>query len=520
MIAKKEKNNFYGMCLLVTIIILTGLVFQSCKGSLSKNSNKLVVAIQASPVTLDPRLATDAEGDKISSLMCDGLYIRDNKLENSPNLAERFETISDTSYKFYLRPDLKFSDGTPLTADDVVYTYRSVIDGKVISPFKSSFERIATIEAESPTVVKVEMKAAYAPFLTIFTRGIVSRAAVEQKGEKFGMEPVCSGPYKLIKFVPDSVVELAVNEDYFGEKPRLAGIEFQIIKDDNIRVMKLIKGDVDLVQNGISPMLIESVMKNPNLTKLEDTSVVVTYMGLNLSDPILAKKEVREAIAYAIDRDEVINHRWKGLAVKANSVLSPANWAYDPGLMQYPYDPVKANKLLDAAGLKDKDGGGDLKRFKLVYKTTNVKDRIDIARLISHQLEKVGIATKVEPYEWGTFFKDVKSGNFQLYTLSWVGVTEPDIFFDILHSTQWPPVGLNRDRYKNSRVDELVEKGRVTMDQAERKKIYAEIQKIVLEDLPLIPLWYEKNVVIYRKDLKNVSLRPDAFYRTFANIEK
>ena len=132
----------------------------------------------------------------------------------------------------------------------------------------------------------------------------------------------------------------------------------------------------------------------------------------------------------------------------------------------------------------------------------------------------MGIGVRVEPYEWGTFFKDVRRGNFQAYTLSWVGVTDPDIFYDVCHSSQFPPHGLNRGRYRNSQVDRLVEEGRVTMDRNKRRVVYNKVQKILLEDLPYIPLWYEKNVVVYNKDLKGVSLWPNASYRTFVDIEK
>lgn len=501
-------------CVLASLL----LVSASCKKS-QGTDGIIKVAIQASPVTLDPRIANDAEGDKIASLICDGLMARDDRLSIVPALAENYEKISDTSYRFYLKPGILFSDGTPLTADDVVYTYKTIMDGKVASVFRSAYGRVSDVIAESPSVVRIDLKEPYAPVFTMLVRGIVSKASAEAKGQKFGMEPVCAGPYKLVKFIPDSSVTLAANPSYYGDAPKNAGIEFQVIKDDNIRSLKLIKGDVDLVQNGIPPMVLESVVKNSGLEMKEDTGTVMTYMGFNLDDPVLSKEKVRQALAFAIDRDEIIGHRWKGLAVKANSILAPGNWAYDEGLMQYPYDPAKASKLLDEAGYKDPDGDGPKKRFTLLYKTSTLKDRIDIARMIAHQLEKVGIGARVEPYEWGTFYRDVKNGNFQIYSLSWVGISEPDIFYDVCHSSQIPPVGLNRGHYKNATIDRLVEAGRVTMDEDERRKIYSEVQRTLIEELPFIPLWYEKNVVVYRDGLTGVRLRPDASYRVFVDVK-
>ena len=208
------------------------------------------------------------------------------------------------------------------------------------------------------------------------------------------------------------------------------------------------------------------------------------------------------------------------MAVKANSILAPGNWAYDKNLKEYEYDPVKAKSLLDKAGFKDPDGDGPKNRLEFVYKTSNNKERIDIAQMIAHQLRKVGIGVRVEPYEWGKFYSDVKKGNFQMYSLSWSLLTEPDMFYDVCHSSMWAPQGVNRNRYKNAEVDKLVEEGRVTMDRNKRKDIYAKVQEIVLDELPYVPLWYEKNVVVYRDDLKDVKLRPDASFYTLTEIKK
>ncbi|MFH0800204.1 MAG: ABC transporter substrate-binding protein [Pseudomonadota bacterium] len=509
------KNKWVSVAVLAVLVSLSG-----CRSAVGRGGGTIIVATQFGPLTLDPRLVTDAEGDKISSLICDGLLARNSSLELVPALAERYERISDTSYRFFLRHGATFGDGSELTSADVVYTFRSIMDGKIASPLRAAFDRIADVVAEKPDVVRIDLKEVYAPFLSMLTRGIVSASAAEGRGAAFARDPICVGPYRLVRFVADSVVELSANPAYYGGAPKNSKLVFEIVKDDNIRVMKLMKGDVDLVQNSIPPMLIDSLKKNPALREIDEVGTVMTYLGFNLTDPALSDKRVRQAIAYAIDRDEIIAHRWRGLAVKANSILSPGNWAYDADLPQYQYNPAKAAKLLDEAGFGGPEGAKPAARLKLKYKTSTVKERIDVARMISDQLSKVGIAARVEPYEWGTFFRDVGRGNFQIYTLSWVGIFEPDIFYEVCQSSRVPPNGLNRGRYKNPEVDRLVQEGRQTMDQAKRRAIYAEVQKIVLDDLPFIPLWYEKNVIVYRDGLSGVSLRPDASYRTFVNVEK
>ncbi|MFA5810904.1 MAG: ABC transporter substrate-binding protein [bacterium] len=506
--------------LLVPLTLLCITCFLAgCKGSAAERGD-VGIAIAASPITLDPRLATDAEGDKIASLICEGLLARDEDGDLIPLIAERFERVSDTSYRFYLREGVRFSDGTPLTAEDVVFTFHSIMDGSIASPFRGAFERVAAVDAESPQIVRFDLKGPFAPFLSYLTRGIVSKKVAEAAGTAFGSRPICVGPYKLVRFVPDSVVELAANDAYYGEAPKNARLIFDVIKDDNVRAMKLMKGDVDLVQNAIPALMQGGLLKGGAIEMEDGDGTVMAYLGMNLTDPILSNPKVRKAIAYAIDRDEIISHRFKGMASKANSILSPRNWAYDRELAQYEYDPQKAKALLDEAGFKDPDGDGPLPRFRLKYKTSTVKERVEIARMIAHQLEKVGIDARVVPYEWGTFYRDIRKGNFQIYTLSWVGVAEPDIFYEVCNSSQVPPNGMNRDHYSNEEVDRLVEQGRTTLDEEKRKEIYARVQRILFDDLPYIPLWYEKNVTLYRRGVEGVSVRPDASYRVFVDVSK
>jgi len=504
--------------LCVALIVFTSLA--ACKEAYLSERKTLEVAIQSGPITLDPRLATDAESEKICELLFDGLMGKNGQLNIVPNLAERYEQIDNITYRFFLRRGVLFHSGRPFNAKDVIYTYESIMKGELTSPFRESFSPIKAIVAEDDFTVRFELKEPYAPFLNLMTFGIVSQEDAKNLGDRFGREPLGTGPYRLVRFVPESVVELEANRGYFGQIPKISMLRLNVIKDDNIRILKLIKGDIDLVQNGIPPLLLPKVLETKGLKMRSDEGTVMTYLGMNLADKILKGAKVRQAIAYAVNRDEIIAHRFGGMATKADSILSPLNWAHPEGLRHYDYDPVKAGQLLDEAGYPVQAGGVPQLRFTLSHKTSTIKERIDIARMIAHQLKQVAVDVRVEPYEWGTFYRDVKSGNFQLYTLSWVGVTEPNVFFDVCHSSKFLPHGLNRGRYKNPRVDELVEQARVNMDQQARKTLYAEVQRILLEDLPFIPLWYEKNFVVYRKTLDGVSLRPDASYLTFVNVSK
>jgi peptide/nickel transport system substrate-binding protein len=219
--------------------------------------------------------------------------------------------------------------------------------------------------------------------------------------------------------------------------------------------------------------------------------------------------KVRQAIACAVDRERIIRHLLKNIVSEANSLLSPRNWAHDAAARRWAYDPERAKRLLDEAGFRDPDGDGPRPRFRLSFKTTNIDLRRRIAEALKEQLAQVGIDIELRAYEWGTFYSDVKSGNFHLFSLAWVGVEDPDIYHQIFHSSSVPPAGDNRGRYRNIEIDRLLERGRTTIDQQARRQIYANVQRILAEDLPYVPLWWWKNVIVKKPNLRDFVPYPD-----------
>jgi peptide/nickel transport system substrate-binding protein len=218
---------------------------------------------------------------------------------------------------------------------------------------------------------------------------------------------------------------------------------------------------------------------------------------------------VRQAIAQAIDREGIIRHLLKGLAAPATGLLSPGHWAYEPSVPRLLHDPQAAKKLLDSAGLPDPDGDGPLPRFKLSYKTTTLDLSRRLAEAFKEQLGRVGIELEVRSYEWGTFYADVKKGNFHLYSLLWVGIVDPNIYFNLFHSGNIPPRGNNRGRYRNLDIDRLLERARESLSPAERKRLYSSVQKMLARDLPIIPLWWKQNVVVMRRGVEGFVPYPD-----------
>ncbi|MEJ2635881.1 MAG: ABC transporter substrate-binding protein [Calditrichia bacterium] len=254
--------------------------------------------------------------------------------------------------------------------------------------------------------------------------------------------------------------------------------------------------------------------KIPGLKVEMKTGSIYVYLGLNLRNQYLKSKKVRQAIAYAIDVESIISNLMEGIDKPANSLLYPGNWAYNPGLPFYSYDTVKAEQLLDEAGFPDPDGKGGAPRFTLVYKCTDKQLSRQKAQIIQQYLSEVGIAIDIRSYEWGTFFDDIQNGRFDMYSLTWVGVYEPDMFFHLFHSSNIG-VGANRGGYSNPKVDYLIELAQRSMDINKRRQYYWQIQKILNDELPYISLWYETNVAVMNRDVFGFEIAPAAEWNSF-----
>jgi len=474
---------------------------------------EIVAAIEAWPTNLDPRMATDAYSERVGELIFSKLVREGPDLEPVGDLATSWEQPSPTVYRFHLRPDARFHDGTPVTAADVVYTFKWILDPAHGSPHRAAYEPIRDIVAEDDHTVRFELSAPHAPFLVNMVRGIVPAHLGDDPG--YAQKPVGSGPYRLADVRPGEALVLAAFADYPGGPPPTGRIVFKVLPEDTVRMLALKKGDVQFVMNGLPPDALEALKDEPDLVIERGPGTTYSYLGFNLRDPILQKHAVREAIARAIDRDAIIAGVYRGQARPATGLLPPGHWAYNGDVPKYAYDPEAAKRLLDGAGYPDPEGPAP--RFSLTYKTSQNQLTRRIGEVLQEQLAQVGIEVAVRSFEWGTFYADIKAGNFQLYTLSWVGVTDPDIYHYVFHSESIPPDGANRGRYANPDLDVLLERGRAEGDREARKAIYGEVQRIVARDLPYVSLWHPESVLVRDRRLTGFVLSPTGDYATLAH---
>jgi peptide/nickel transport system substrate-binding protein len=495
--------------------LLSSALLLSCqKSGHSPNTPRtLVVALESSPTYLDPRYATDAYSERVSKLIFNGLVRPDENSRLQPDLAESWQAIDERTYVFRLRRGVRFHNGAPLTAVDVKFTYDSVLDPATRSPKRGSLKFLESVDQLGPYEVRFRLAAPFAPFLQELSLGIVPYGAAPATHI-----PAGSGPFSLAEFSPGERAVLKANPAYRDGAPAVSTLVFKVIPDAIVRVLEFKKGSVDFIQNYFEPDMLPWLAKNTPATILSEQGTIFQYIGMNLEHPILARREVRRALGHAIDREAIVRHILKGLAVPATGLLSPRHWAYEAEVAQYSYDPEAAKRLLDQAGFPDPDGDGPLPRFKLSYKTTNVDLRKRIAETLKDQLARAGIELEVRGYEWGTFYGDIKKGNFHLYSLDWVGVLDPDIYHQLFHSESVPPNGNNRGRYRNPALDDLLEQGRRAGTIEERRRIYGRVQQVLADDLPYVPLWWWKNTVVMKPSVRGFVPYPDGDLFSLRNV--
>jgi peptide/nickel transport system substrate-binding protein len=503
--------------LLIYILLISALWTAGCSDASTPalRQGYLVVAIESQPLQLDPRYATDANSARIGGLIYNSLLRADEKLRLQPELAERWHMPDERTYIFDVRRDVVFHDGRPLSATDVKFTYESILNPQTRSPKRGPLKPLHAVDLLGPYRLRFRLSAPHAPFVEQFTLGIVP---INSAAETANAPPPGSGPFVLQSIDPGEKVTLKSNDMYWEGRPGINGLVFRVIPDAMVRVLEFKKRTVDFLQNDIEPDMLPWLAKNTAADIVTNQGTTFQYIGINLTHPILKNLKVRQAIALAIDRERLIRHLLKDLAVPASGLLSPLNWAYEDAVARWRYDPEHARRLLDAAGFHDPDGDGRRPRFKLSFKTSNIDLRRRIAEALKEQLLQVGIELEIRSYEWGTFYGDVRKGNFHLFSLAWVGIMDPDIHYQLFHSASVPPDGDNRGRYQNPQLDRWLEKGRRSTDNNERKLIYSEVQKLVAADLPYIPLWWVKNVVVQQPTVRGFVPYPDGDFISMKGV--
>ena len=478
-------------------LILLLATASSCgqKSTITQVNRDIIFAIGQAPLNLDPRYATDAASERVNRLIYQSLVDFDTQSKPIPSLAT-WVTISPTEYRFTLKRNcapfhhVPNSVQTFLTAHDVKATYDSFTIIKD-SPHAAEFDNIKNIIVTDGRTVVFHLKQPDSHFPAKLIIGILPAKLIAMD-QDFSHAPVGNGPLKLVAW--RNQLNLVRVSD--GQK-----ISLLEVKDPTVRVLKLLHGEADVLQGELPPELVKYLQTKPDVIVKTNRGANFSYLGLNMQDPVLKNLKVRQAIAHAIDRDAIIQKVMVANTRVASAILPPEHYTNQHSLPIYEYKPALAKQLLLEAGIK--------LPLKLVYKTSTDAQRVRFATIMQAQMLLAGIDLEIRSLDWGTFFEDVKQGNFQLYGLTWVGIKTPEIYDKAFGSNSIPPNGFNRGRYADSELDQLL------LDenwQAATARIHSQ--------LPYIPLWYEGQFAAMRKEIHNFSPKPDGNWDDLATISR
>ncbi len=480
------------------MFLLALMVCLLLAGCNAPDNHAIRFALASGPTNLDPRTTTDAAAERIDRLIYARLVDHDAHARPVASLAS-WVVLSPTHYRFTLGSRWRrFDDGTPLTAHDVAATYRSILDPAGASPHRATLSMIARIEVIDDDTLDFYLNRADRLFPGYLSLGILPAAKIAAH-HPFHRRPLGSGAFRLLSWEQADRLRLQRKAD--GQI-----LVFEQVKDPTMRVLKLLRGEVDLLQNDLPPELLAYLARQPGIALQRRPGSNFTYLGLQLQDPACGRLEVRQAIALGIDRPAIIEHVFHGAARPASALLPPEHWAGAAQLPRIEPDPARAKRLLAQAGY------GPEHPLRLSYKTSSDPFRVRIASILQQQLAAIGIAVEVQSYDWGTFYGDIKAGRFQLYSLAWVGIKSPDIFRYAFHSEAVPPAGANRGRFDDPQTDALLERAQQADTEAGQAGLYRRVQRRLLERLPYVPLWYEDEYAAVSERIRGYTLAADGAY--------
>lgn len=463
--------------------------------------DEIVIGSSGEASNLIPMLSSDSASHEISGFIFNGLVKYDKDLTLIGDLAKSWDISEDgLVITFYLKKGVKWQDGAEFTADDVMFGYKTIINEKTPSAYKEDFLQVKKAKVIDKYTFRVIYKKPFAPALSswgslvVLPKHILENQDITKTG--FSRHPIGTGPFQFKEWIPGQKVVLRENPDYFEGRPYLGGVTFRIIPDPATMFLELKAKSVDWA--GLSPLQYEkqtddAFFKN-NYRKFRYPSFSYTYLGFNLKHPYFHDNKVRQAIAYAINKEEILKGVLFGLGSISTGPYVPNTWPYNPNVKRYKYNPQKAKELLKESGWIDRDGDGVLEKDGRKFEFTILTNmgnamRTKTATIIQHRLKEVGIKVNIRQLEWSAFinwFIDKK--RFEAVILGWSIGLDPDQY-DIWHSSKTGEKELNFISFNNKEVDELLEKGRRTFDIEERKKAYFRIQEILAEELPYIFLY-------------------------------
>ena len=487
---------------------------------------RIVQATIGEPSNLIPRLATDASSSSVTNLLYFSLLRYDKDLELVPYAAESVEVLDEgRRLRFVLRRDIVWADGTPLTARDVEFSYRMMIDPNTPTAYAEDYLAVKEFRLLDDHTFEVIYDTVFARSLITWAGEIVPRHILEEENlleTARSRNPVGAGPYVLREWVPGRHLILQANDRYFEGRPYIDQVVLRIVPDTGTQFLELKAGNLDMMTLTPKQYLFQTTGPRweRDFRKYDYLAFGYTYLGYNLRHPIFKDKKVRQALAHAINKQEIVDIVLFGLGLPAVGPYKPGTWVFNENVVDYPYDPELARAMLAEAGWRDEDGDGVLEKdgrpfaFTIVTNQGN-EERAKTAIIIQERLREVGVKVEIRTIEWASFIQEfVNPGRFDALLLGWNILVDPDIH-TVWHSSQMRPNGLNHNFYANEEVDRLLEEGRQTLDLAVRKRVYDRIQEILHEDQPYSFLYVPYALPVVSARIRGIEPAPAGITHNF-----
>ncbi|MGA1796715.1 MAG: peptide-binding protein [bacterium] len=488
--------------------------------------DRIIVSSIGDAKRLLPLMASDSASAEIAGLIHNGLVKYDKDITVVGDLAESWDISEDgLVITFHLRRNVTWQDGAPFTADDCLFTYQTMVNPNVATPYSQDFLRVKEARALDDHTFRVAYGEPFAPALVSWGMGMIPRHLLEKEDlntTEYNRHPIGTGPYTLKEWVTGQRIVLEAYEGYFEGRPYIDQYVYRIIPDTATMFLELKAQGIDYM--GLDPMQYTRQTETPffeeNFRRFRYPSFGYTYMGYNLRDPKFSDQRVRQALTYAIDREGIIKGVLLGLGQVCTGPFPPESWAYNPDVRRYPYDPEQARKLLAEAGWEDHDGDGILDRegvrfaFTLITNQGN-DQRAKCAQIIQQNLKEIGVEVKINILEWQAFLHNfIDQRKFEAIILGWALSRDPDLY-DIWHSSKTAPQEFNFISYSNPDVDRLIIEGVRTFDIEERKAIYHKIHAILAEEQPYAFLYVPDALPIIHRRFHGIEKAPLGIWHNF-----
>ncbi len=512
----------------IMIIFISGVLFL-CLQAQGKNfflfaeekpvqGGSIVMGTIGEPSNLLPYMASDASSSEVSGLMHTSLLEYDKDLNVTACAAQSWDVLDGgRRIAFVMRDGIQWEDGAPLTAEDVEFTYRLMTDPKTPTAYAADFLMVKEFRRTGRLSFEVSYETPYARALLTWLQPILPKHVLEKEdiaSTKYARHPLSAGPYVLEEWDAGSRITLRANERYFKGRPCIDRVVYRVIPDGTTMFLEARAGRLDYISLSPQQYLRQTVGRqwDENWRKYKYLSGVYTYVGLNLKSPFFGDVRVRRALSYAMDRTAIVKGALLGMGEPTFGPYKPGTWQYSGSLRPFPYDPGKARALLAEAGwhpgrdgVLEKDGVPFA--FTLLVNQGN-DERIKVAVILQQMFRRIGVSISIRTVEWAAFIKEfVNTKKFDALILGWTISNDPDLY-EVWHSSAISGHGLNFISYSNPEADALLEKGRVTTDRAERKKIYDRFQEILHEDQPYLFLYVPYALPMVRARVRGIEPAP------------